>query len=86
MIIDEKLLMQVQAKDLFDGAIVYIKQDNGTFEKCEIDLCWYPTHNLMNQFRAEMKRLSLAGRIFSRRDKAFKDFRDVEHFIKLWQK
>lgn len=76
MLIDEKDLIPVKGKELFPGAIVYVKEGN-EFLKIEIDLAWYPSDRLKNEFRAKITELSAAGKLFRRRDKPFQDFRDL---------
>jgi hypothetical protein len=59
------------------GFIFYVEREDGTFDKCVVDMACYPTEGMKGKFRARLREWSKAGKIFRRRDKAFQDFRDM---------
>lgn len=75
MVIDKKKLRQIKANELFPGAVFYLLQEDGEFSKCEVQLECYWSFQLQ-KYREMTKKFSLEGRLFTRRDKAFHDFRD----------
>jgi hypothetical protein len=75
--ITEDLLRPCTANELKIGATFYVKRDNGKFERGVIDLAYYVTPNMLQQFKDWVKTKSKEGKLFTRRDKAFNDFRDL---------
>jgi len=75
--ITEDLLRPCAANELKIGATFYVKRDDGKFERAVIDLSYYTTANMLQQFKDWVKTKSKEGKLFTRRDKAFNDFRDL---------
>ena len=75
--ITEDMLRPCTANELHVGATFYVKRDDGKFERAVIDLSYYTTANMLQQFKDWVKKNSREKRLFTRRDKAFHDFRDV---------
>lgn len=75
--VTKDLLVPCKASELKPGFIFYIVRDDGTFDKCEVDLKCYPTPGMKEKFRAKLREWSKTGKMFRRRDKAFHDFRDM---------
>jgi hypothetical protein len=80
---DEKKLKPCKANELFEGAVFWVKMDDGTLEKCVCALAWYPTEEMLTAYRAWIKKMSIEGRLFTRRDKPFQCFRDITHIKKM---
>lgn len=73
----EKELVPIKAGDLKPGFIFWIKQENGEFHKAELDLAWNNTKRMLEEYRAGLKKMSIEGKLFTRRDKPGQDFRDL---------
>lgn len=73
----EKDLIQIKAGDLREGYTFWIKQDDGTFDMAVVDLKWYPTPDMLAKYREGIKKFSVEGKLFARRDKPGKSFRDL---------
>lgn len=78
MVIDEKDLTPIKGKELFEGATFYIKHDNGDFERCVCEPTWQANRGHLAHYRQWIQKLSAEGRLFRRRDKAFKDFSNLD--------
>lgn len=70
-------LRACQGKELFEGAVYYIEDVNGILHKCVLELAWWPTERMKQEARTTIARYSKEGKLFTRRDKAFQDFRDM---------
>lgn len=75
--ITEADLQPIKANVLKPGYIFYLKQDNGEFHKCEVDLAWVPTPRMLEEYKKGLKKFSQEGKLFARRDKPGHDFREV---------
>lgn len=74
---DPKDLIQIKANQLKPGDVFYLKNDEGKFERCSVNLADYPTPYKMQCFREWLKKKSEEGRLHFRRDKGGKDFSDM---------
>jgi hypothetical protein len=75
--ITEEHLIPIKGKDLSNGFTFYIKQENGEFHRAVVQLEELTTKKMLEEYRLGIKKLSEEGRLFSRRDKKGKDFRDL---------
>jgi hypothetical protein len=75
MVIDIKKLRPIKANELFPGAIFYLLRDDGEFDKCDCQPDSYSPRQL-KEYREATKKYSVEGKLFTRRDKAFHDFRE----------
>lgn len=78
MFIDEKELIPIKGKELFEGATFYIKHDNGDFQRSVCDPDWQFNRGHLAGYRKWIMKLSEDCRLFRRRDKPFKDFSNLE--------
>ncbi len=76
---EEKKLKSCKANELFDGAVFYRKMPDGTFERAVVDLSEWETPEKLWYYRATIRDDSRKGLLYTRRDKPFKDFRDIEY-------
>jgi len=60
--------------------VFWIKQEDNSYHKAQIDLSWNHTAKMKDEYRAGIKKLSIEKRLFTRRDKPHEDFRDLLKF------
>jgi hypothetical protein len=70
---NEKDLKPCTASELFAGAVFWIRQDNGEFHKATIPK---EGEYITNAYRRGIKKFSIEGKLWTRRDKPFKHFWD----------
>lgn len=68
---NEQDLRQCNANELFLGAVFWIKQEDGSFHKATIPEV---SDQVCNKYRQGLVKFSQEGRLWTRRDKAFKHF------------
>lgn len=70
---DEKDLRQCNASELTLGAVIWLKQPDGEFHKMTVEPPPAGTKNGI-EYREQLAKWSKEGRLWTRRDKAFKHF------------